>query len=506
MTHAELTTLLQDLALQAGAASFWYGPQTNQSINYNAAFPQAHLFLMPSRLRAGRLQTQCTMCFYGKDEHENAYSNEEEAVVASSNLIQDQMDRLTQGFYQLFADLSDVELEGDTMDRAPVLRKGSQIGTGYVVSFTLHHLGLCDEPLPPPVLALAQLFVIGDSHADGYLLPNPATQKWPALLLAGLPGGKFGPLVSTATAGDTTLQQQAKLAGLLAQVDAATYGLSVFLVQCGSNDISTGATVAQVRQRRQALIASIRQYAATLPAGHRVVIILTSIQRNGKEHQGVSRADFEAMRTELNTEAFAQYQLLYGADYYVNFDAAPELYDPYNETYYHPDRQHVNVAGNAVESATVRPYVLAAYAGTPLAPAADYVPTPGGGGEGELTLLETYQETAFDISGGGWQTGISLGGTTFSFTNEPGSAAGVVLSRSDGKQFTLTHGDYSGNGYFGAYEVWVNGAKEGEVNMPDLGPNTLEVRYTSAVYAGGITSVNLISKGFLPVDRLELYG
>jgi hypothetical protein len=143
MTHAELTSLLQDLALHAGAASFWYGPQTNSSINYEAPFPQAHLFLMPSRIQGGQLQTQVAMCFYAKDEHENAYLDTEEALVASSSQLQDEMDRLTQTFYQLLTERAEVELQGDTMDRVPVLRKGSQIGTGYLVNFTLHHVGRC---------------------------------------------------------------------------------------------------------------------------------------------------------------------------------------------------------------------------------------------------------------------------------------------------------------------------------------------------------------------------
>jgi hypothetical protein len=143
MTHAELTYLLEDLALNAGAQSFWYGPQTNSSINYEAPFPQAHLFLMPSRIQGGNLQTQVALCFYAKDEHENAYLDTEEALVASSSQLQDEIDRLTQTFYQLLTERAEVELQGDTMDRVPVLRKGSQIGTGYLVNFTLNHSGLC---------------------------------------------------------------------------------------------------------------------------------------------------------------------------------------------------------------------------------------------------------------------------------------------------------------------------------------------------------------------------
>ncbi|RPD45822.1 hypothetical protein DNI29_16870 [Hymenobacter sediminis] len=55
MTHAEIVAYLE----------------TQANINYNAPFPQAHLFLMPSRLKGSSITTQEAMCFYGKDEHEN---------------------------------------------------------------------------------------------------------------------------------------------------------------------------------------------------------------------------------------------------------------------------------------------------------------------------------------------------------------------------------------------------------------------------------------------------
>lgn len=135
MTHAHLVALLETLALQAGAASFWHGKQAQANLNYDAAFPQAHLFLMPSRLQGGQVLTQCAMCFYGKDEHENG---SDESV-----LIQHQMDELTQVFHGLFAGADDVELVDEAMDRVPVLRQGAGIGTGYLINFTLSSLKQC---------------------------------------------------------------------------------------------------------------------------------------------------------------------------------------------------------------------------------------------------------------------------------------------------------------------------------------------------------------------------
>lgn len=136
MTHAEITTLLETLALEAGAASFWHGKQTSANLNYDAPFPQAHLFLMPSQIKGEVIRTQVAMCFYGKDEHENPGNLMDPVALG----IQDEMDLLTQRFNRLVLHTGDVELAGDTMDRVPVLRQGAGIGTGYYVNFTLAHL------------------------------------------------------------------------------------------------------------------------------------------------------------------------------------------------------------------------------------------------------------------------------------------------------------------------------------------------------------------------------
>lgn len=135
MTHSEIVAYLEDKATEAGAASFWHGKQAQANINYNAPFPQAHLFLMPSRLKGGYITTQVAMCFYGLDKHENGS--------ADSIFIQDAMDQLTQRFHALVADVGDVELVGDEMQRVPVLRQGAAIGTGYLVNFSIQTLALC---------------------------------------------------------------------------------------------------------------------------------------------------------------------------------------------------------------------------------------------------------------------------------------------------------------------------------------------------------------------------
>lgn len=134
MTYAPTVALLEETALAVGAGSFWHGPKTNQNINYDAPFPQVHLFLMPAPLVGGYVKYQAVLCFYGKDEHENGGDD--------SIQIQDAMDVLSQQFMLALADAEDVELE-DRIDRAPVLRQGSQIGTGFLCSFTLTSAALC---------------------------------------------------------------------------------------------------------------------------------------------------------------------------------------------------------------------------------------------------------------------------------------------------------------------------------------------------------------------------
>lgn len=134
MTYAPTVALLEETALAVGAGSFWHGPKTNQNINYNAPFPQVHLFLMPAPTEGSVVRYQVVLCFYGKDEHENG--NDE------SIQIQDEMDQLSQRFVLALREAEDVEV-AERVDRAPVLREGSAIGTGFLCSFTLAAPALC---------------------------------------------------------------------------------------------------------------------------------------------------------------------------------------------------------------------------------------------------------------------------------------------------------------------------------------------------------------------------
>jgi hypothetical protein len=136
MTYAETVRYLKAQALAVGAGSFWHGKEAQQSINYNAQFPQAHLFLMPAPLDGDNVQYPVRMCWYGKDEHENG-DNSEELLD-----IQEEQDRLTQEFISALREDGQFDVS-EKVQRIPVAREGAQIGTGFFISFVLTAPALC---------------------------------------------------------------------------------------------------------------------------------------------------------------------------------------------------------------------------------------------------------------------------------------------------------------------------------------------------------------------------
>ncbi|MBO2010878.1 hypothetical protein [Hymenobacter negativus] len=133
MTYKQVVDYLKQQATAVGAGSFWHGKETAKDINYDAAFPQVYLFLVPSTIRDGRVISKVRMCFFGNDEQG---SSSDEAL-----LIQDAMDVLTQQFVAALDEDGQGAL-GD-VDRGPVTRSGSTIGTGFFLSFTFSTPALC---------------------------------------------------------------------------------------------------------------------------------------------------------------------------------------------------------------------------------------------------------------------------------------------------------------------------------------------------------------------------
>lgn len=150
MTYAPTVAYLKATALAAGAKSFWHGKQGTQSVNYDAAFPQAHLFLMPANIVGSNVEYPVVMCFYGPDSYESPSDLSQvdpttaQLAADASLRIQDNMDKLSQEFILALREDEDTVFEvSDRVDRGPVLRQGSQIGTGFLVSFTLTGPALC---------------------------------------------------------------------------------------------------------------------------------------------------------------------------------------------------------------------------------------------------------------------------------------------------------------------------------------------------------------------------
>jgi hypothetical protein len=136
MTYAQTVRYLKQQALAVGAGSFWHGKEAQQSINYNAEFPQAHLFLMPAPLSGENVKYPIRMSWYGKDEHENGDNSEEMLD------IQDEQDILTQHFLAALREDGQFDVSED-VQRIPVAREGAQIGTGFFITFILTARALC---------------------------------------------------------------------------------------------------------------------------------------------------------------------------------------------------------------------------------------------------------------------------------------------------------------------------------------------------------------------------
>lgn len=133
MTYAELAAHLENLAIQAGAASFWIGAKSN-GINYNSPFPQVEFFnTQPVAILESTVQYSIGMGFYGKDAHENGG---EQSLTIQSDMIQ-----LVQRFVSLLRESDEVELQeraGGAIIGTQTVRSGAKVGTGMFIDFALN--------------------------------------------------------------------------------------------------------------------------------------------------------------------------------------------------------------------------------------------------------------------------------------------------------------------------------------------------------------------------------
>lgn len=359
----------------------------------------------------------------------------------------------------------------------------------------------------PPVLAtLTQVLSIGDSLCFGDETTDPATKRWSAQMLGLLASSQFaGPFVFAQNS--TRLVQEIpykQLPDALAAIDRTAYKQAVLFVGGGLNDFwFQGATVAQLKAARLAIISAVRTWQAEHDS-FPVKVVFLSVPPMQGSFGLISLAEYEARRKAFNDDWLANYAT-YGADYYVNKNAAPELLDPANATYYVPSKLHTNDAGALVLASLVKPTLLAAHAGTALAPLPDYV-APGGGEEPApvLTVTATVEESdagwlysgAFDQANGGLTAGGAL------YTQVVGRYAERVFPNA--RQFNLLHGDFGADGLPTNYEVWVDGVLDGTLSIPGGSANrNVALRYTTKVYPAGSHTLRLVCNGMLLVDQVQ---
>jgi lysophospholipase L1-like esterase len=218
----------------------------------------------------------------------------------------------------------------------------------------------------------ATLLADGDSLDWGALTSNPPYTGWSGVLYPQLDTAKFGQWVMRAVSGQTVQDMLNRQADTMASVNTALCKMVVVTMGGGANSLMTGVSVATLKAQRIQYIQNWRTWSAA--NGNFVVkIILESLTLNLKDYggaYGVSLQNYEDRRQQANAEAFIGYSSIYGADYYINWDANAAMRDGRNPTYFVNDGQHFTDEGQRVRASIGKPYVEAAQAGTPLAPVA----------------------------------------------------------------------------------------------------------------------------------------
>jgi hypothetical protein len=362
----------------------------------------------------------------------------------------------------------------------------------------------------PTVNGKLQNFKVGDSQDDGYLTSGGTATAWGSVEYSLVDAAKFGPPVFIAVAGETLLQQRVRVQNqLLPAIDTVNFRGAHIDLGAGTNDIGQGATAADVTARRKLIIQDIRAWQAA-HNNFPITIAVLSMTKNGKADQGVSIADNWTQSSAANDDWLANYKT-YGADYYSNYSADVRLTDPNNQDYFNPDKLHCNDAGHVVKAGLNKPILLAAYAGTALAPAANYVAPTNTGGGGTTTppasgnTVNKYSADFTQVNGDFRETGVL--GETILFSNALDAVATLPFT---GSSFTLTHADYRQYNYTAIYDVYVDNVYDGKVDLTGSTASTAPiVRLTSKTYTDAAHVLKLVAKGtaypaFLPLPKVTI--
>jgi hypothetical protein len=132
-----------------------------------------------------------------------------------------------------------------------------------------------------------------------------------------------------------------------------------------------GATPAQIKADTIEYIQNVR----TWQAAHNnfpVILLLETLTKNGKKYGAYTTdaglAQYETYRKQINADRLANYKTDYGADMCQNYDSDVRMLDVTNTDIFTADQQHFTDAGQAIRASLNAPYLIAAEAGTFLAP------------------------------------------------------------------------------------------------------------------------------------------
>jgi lysophospholipase L1-like esterase len=218
----------------------------------------------------------------------------------------------------------------------------------------------------------ASWVVDGDSLDVGYLSSNPPLTGWAGQLYPTLDSSKFGEQKIVAVSGQTFQAMFDNQTYNKDHLDVSVNKLVIVTMGTGTNSLMYNVPVADLKAQIIQYIQVWRTWAAQ--KGVIIRIIMEGLTLNMKNY-GIPLATYEERRQQLNADMFANYKSVFGADYFINWDADAAMRDGTNRTYFTDDGQHFTDEGQRIRSNIARPYLLAAQAGTALAPVA--TPTTG---------------------------------------------------------------------------------------------------------------------------------
>jgi hypothetical protein len=133
-------------------------------------------------------------------------------------------------------------------------------------------------------------------------------------------------------------------------------------------------------------------------------------------------------------------------------------------------------------------------------PTPDPTPTPT-----PVTLTQSGTKTYLDVTEGDSSQfrGATLNGRTFRFSDVMGASYTFAFT---GKAFEFDYGNYSANNFYENYDVYVDNQLDATRHETAAEADVFKTRFQSKVYAQGDHNVQVVCKGFAPVDTIIFYS